>query len=112
MSILIKGLKIPKGKILTLQISPTGSVYVVDECIITAERYITTAIPILPHGRLIDENDVLKSAEELRQSPWYISNDFLHVVRKDGFETAIDLTVKDAPTIIDAEMEEDATEER
>lgn len=67
---------------------------------------------IPPHGRLIDENDVMKSAEELRQSPWYKENDFLHIIRKDGFETAIDLTVKDAPTIIDAEMEEDATEKR
>lgn len=68
-------------------------------------------VEIPPHGRLIDENDVLKSAEELRKSPWY-NYEQGFIVRKCGFEVAIDLTVKDAPTIIDAEMEEDATEER
>lgn len=59
-----------------------------------------------PHGRLIDENDVMKSAEELRKSPWYNDEPY-HAIRKDGFEMAIDMAVKDAPTVIEAEEEKE-----
>ena len=60
MSILIKGMKIPKEGRLTLQISADGAVYVVNSCSITAETYTTDAIPVLPHGKLIEKHDVFK----------------------------------------------------
>ena len=103
MSILVKGMKMPdENQYVTVRIWGTGLIQTVDDF----HSYIVwngKATELPPHGRLIDENDVMKSAEELRQSPWYKANDFLHAIRKDGFETAIDLTVKDAPTIIEAE---------
>lgn len=62
-------------------------------------------VELPPHGRLIDESDVMKSAEELRKSPWYNDEPY-HAMRKDGFEMAIDMAVKDAPTVIEAEEAE------
>lgn len=63
MSILITGIEMPKEGRLTLQISAIGAVYVVNSCSITAETYTTDAVPVPPHGRLID-------ADALRQ-PMY-----------------------------------------
>ena len=60
MSIYIKGMEMPTDKRLTLQIDPNGSVYVVDECSITAETYTTDAVLVSPHGRLIEKHDVFK----------------------------------------------------
>ena len=54
MSILIKSMEMPKEGRLTLQIRAEGAVYVVNSCSITAETYTTDAIPVPPHGRLID----------------------------------------------------------
>lgn len=59
MDILIKGMEMPKEGRLTLQISADGAVYVVNSCSITAETYMTDAVPIPSHGRLIDA-DALK----------------------------------------------------
>lgn len=54
MGVYIKGMEIPKEGRLTLQISANGSVYVVNSCKITAETYMTDAVLVSPHGRLID----------------------------------------------------------
>lgn len=54
MSVLIKGMEMPQEGRLTLQISADGAVYVVNRCNITAETYTTKAVPVPPHGRLID----------------------------------------------------------
>lgn len=54
MGILIKDMEMPKEGRLTLQISADGAVYVVNSCSITAETYTTDAVPVPPHGRLID----------------------------------------------------------
>lgn len=47
-------MEMPKEGRLTLQISADGAVYVVNRCNITAETYTTEAVPVPPHGRLID----------------------------------------------------------
>ena len=62
-------------------------------------------VELPPHGRLIDENDIMKSAEELRKSPWYNEEPY-YAMRKDGLEMAIEMAVKGAPTIIEAEEAE------
>ena len=98
MSIIIHGMDMPTNEELWIRIQPDGKIvskmgYVIEDA--SAEQ--------LPsHGRLIDENDVMKSAEELRKSQW-LNDEPYHVMRKDGFEMAIDMAVKDAPTIIEAE---------
>lgn len=105
MSVLIKGMKMPRACI---------------ECRFYEDEYCyargaygsewgkSTGCPLVelpPHGRLIDESDIMKSAEELRKSPWYNDEPY-HAMRKDGFEMAIYMAVKDAPTIIEAEEAE------
>lgn len=60
MSLIIKDMKMPKAGRLTLQISTEGSVYIVNHCNITTETYMTTAVSIPPHGRLIDADAMFK----------------------------------------------------
>ena len=62
MAIYIPGMEMPTDKRLTLQIDPNGSVYMVDECSITAETYTTDAVFVSPHGRLIDANVLIERA--------------------------------------------------
>lgn len=108
MTILIKGMKMPQKEgdydaRLHVNRDGTALFYLYKEC----GGYAAKELP--PHGRLKDENDVMKSAEELRKSPWY-NDEPSHAMRKDGFEMAIDMAVKDAPTIIEAEAEKGGEE--
>lgn len=101
MSILIRGMKMPKESRLTLQISADGAVYVVNSCSITAETYTTDAVPIPPHGRLIDADAFRELYEKwkcdealgLDIDTFYIPTP---VVRQ---------TIDDAPTVVEAEAE-------
>lgn len=62
MSILIKGMNLPKKGRVTVQIDVDGSVYQVIAFDLTAERYMSKytvqEIPT-PHGRLIDGDDLI-----------------------------------------------------
>ena len=89
MSVLIKGMEMPEEGRLTLQISADGAVYVVNSCSITAETYTTDAVPVPPHGRLID-------ADALERRTHYDDFDCLVLDASD---------INDAPTIIEAEGE-------
>ena len=95
MDILIKGMEMPKEGRLTLQISADGAVYVVNSCSITAETYMTDAVPVPSHGRLIEEEPIIK----------YIT-DGLNI-RRFGYDAIEVLAeIKYAPTIIPAEEKE------
>lgn len=63
MGIYIPNMEMPKEGRLTLQISANGSVYVVNSCSITAETYTTDAVPIPPHGRLGDLDELARKIE-------------------------------------------------
>ena len=92
MDILIKSMEMPKEGRLTLQISVDGAVYVVNSCSITAETYMTDAVPVPPHGRLIEEEPIIK----------YIT-DGLNI-GKFGYDAIEVLAeIKYAPTIIPTE---------
>lgn len=75
MSIIIKGVDMPKNEELWIRVQPDGNIvsqtgYVIEDA---------SAKQVSQHGRLIDESDVMKSAEELRKSPWY--NDLIKSLR-------------------------------
>lgn len=94
--VLIKNIEMPKEGRLTLQISADGAVYVVNSCRITAETYTTDAVPIPPHGRLID-------ADALNYTMLYKEN----WMRGTGVEAPAvwKKDIEDAPTIIPASEE-------
>lgn len=92
MGVYIKGIEIPKESRLTLQISADGAVYVVNSCSITAETYMTDAVPVPPHGRLIEEEPIIK----------YIT-DGLNIGRFGYDAIEVLAEIKYAPTIIPAE---------
>lgn len=59
MSILIKGMEMPKKYPVTVTIFPDG-ISVVKT--ISGRRFTATAVPVPPHGRLIDADEFLKRA--------------------------------------------------
>ena len=92
MSILIKGKEIPtKDELLVLNIYPDGKVtYHLDlEC-----NRIATAVPLPPHGRLIDADALLS---QYKGNIWTAQTDYA-----DGFRD-VAKDIADAPTIIEAE---------
>lgn len=101
MSVLIKGIEMPKEGRLTLQISADGAVYVVNRCNITAETYTTEATPVPPHGRLIDADEMKESVRKQTAFLRLIGGEFAEIAEtiEKGFLQEID----NAPTIIEAE---------
>ncbi len=102
MSILIKGMKMPSvgtGKV--IMIDSDGDVWTAgkDECtIITGAK----AIPVPPHGRLGDLDELEKSFREDADEEW---NRFAAPVNwADAFDDVANI-IADAPTIIPAEEE-------
>lgn len=89
----------PKEGRLTLQISADGAVYVVNSCSITAETYTTDAVPVLPHGRLIDADamykDICDSINAMTAIGVAVDGQWLWDKLNDALENA--------PTIIQAE---------
>lgn len=104
MNILIKGMEMPKEGRLTLQISADGAVYVVNSCSITAETYTTDAVPVPPHGRLIDADEMKESIRKQTAFLRLIGGEFAEIAEtiEKGFLQEID----NAPTIIEAEENE------
>ena len=95
MSILIKGMEMPKEGRLTLQISADGAVYVVNRCNITAETYTTEAALVPPLGRLIDANKIGLTDFEM-----------ILCQKENPFKNALEMLLEkivNAPTIIEAE---------
>lgn len=101
MSILIKGMEMPKENRLTLQISADGAVYVVNRCRITTETYTTDAVPVQPHGRLIDADALMKTCGMAIDC--YDCPNGEHGWCKRSQDAAnICEAIEDAPTIIEA----------
>ena len=98
MSVLIKGMEMPKdGELLCINIHPDGKV-----CInldLKCEK-VGEAIPVPPHGRLIDA-DALH--EELCALEYVRENEWLDGVREARGVDAARVALLDAPTIIEAE---------
>lgn len=97
MSILIKGMQMPKADhLLCINIYPNGKVCInLDlEC-----KQVATAAPVLPHGRLID-------ADALFEKIPY--GDIEHDTRISRCGAIADVCtwVLSAPTILEAEVEE------
>jgi len=92
MGIYLPNMEMPKEGRLTLQISANGAVYVVNSCSITAETYTTEAVPVPPHGRLIDTDAVSLDGGPYEYDEWC--------------KWALD-QYQDAPTVIPAEGEEE-----
>lgn len=83
MSILIKDMEMPKEGRLTLQISADGAVYVVDSCSITAETYTTDAVPVPPHGALMDRDSFFATCPELVDGYKTITDDFVVIPEEE-----------------------------
>ena len=85
MSILIKGMEMPKKYPVTVTIFPDG-ISVVKT--IYGRRFTVTAVPVQPHGRLIDADA--------------LDMNYLHI-RDDGMKIYTQRAIDNAPTIIPAE---------
>jgi len=93
MSILIKGIEMPKGNsTINMLIYADGTVYTGH---VNDSRYSAVSVPT-PHGDLVDRNELMTDV---------IDSDLDHLQR-DDWEEVIQI-VQDAPTIIEAEEEED-----
>ena len=90
MSVLIKGMEMPKRQILAV-INPNGLVEVLAGNTLIAEF---EAVPVPPHGRLIDADELAEKHRELAYELLGTNYDF-HMTAKAW--------VDNAPTIIPAE---------
>ena len=87
MSILIKGMEMPKEQPLIIKISQDGTVYI-SQGIYGIGHGVATAVPVPPHGRLIDTDAVILEDGPYDYDEWC----------KWALEQ-----YQDAPTIIPAE---------
>ena len=98
MSILIKGMEMPKdGELLCINIHPDGKVCInLDlEC-----EKVGEAVPVPAHGRLGDLDELERDFREDAKGPWNMRA--MPMNWADAFEEVADI-VADAPTIISAE---------
>lgn len=96
MSILIRGMEMPKQGRTTIQIGPDGAVYVVDKCLIFKEKYEANCSAIAikaPHSRLIEEPELFHYGGLAKISPLDFNG-----IAKYFFDQ-----VKAMPTIVEAE---------
>lgn len=107
MSIIIRNMKMPKQGRVALQIGADGTVYVVDKCQITAEKYEKNfeVFEIQPHGRLIDADalDICKREQQAWQDYEHDPDDEYLEGVKDGLHEA-SKQLSTAMTIIGAEI--------
>ena len=90
MSILIKGMKMPTARD-TLVLVQKGGIAGGAAIVYEDEAYVTTAVPVPPHGRLIDADALTDNC-----------------MKEDGFlAEMLFRKVSNAPTIIEAEEEEE-----
>jgi hypothetical protein len=108
MSILIKGVEMPKGdEMLCINICPDGKVYI--DFDLKCKR-IATAVPVPPHGRLIDADALMlefdKAQRTMQQHGQEYSCSFMSSSREISTEWyCVEDMVENAPTIIEAEEE-------
>lgn len=95
MGIYIPGMEIPKEGYLIVRIYANGEVYEPTNCAYILNK-VATAVPIPPHGRLIDADAFEK------KNAYFWNRDFINPKYS---ETLADL-VNVAPTIIPAEEDE------
>lgn len=62
MSVLIKGMEMPKGKAIAVVIHPDGTAYSAEMFAGVCTKYLTDceAIPVPEHGRLIEAEPIMK----------------------------------------------------
>lgn len=94
MSILIKGIEMPKEESITIQILPSGAVYLNSKL-----AYEAGAVEIsTPHGRLID-------ADKLLEKAFWDYNEATHDY--NNFKVVSEYDIADVPTVIEAEGSEE-----
>lgn len=93
MSIIIKGMKMPKGdSVKCICIFPDGKVSNIYD---SDRKQIATAFPVPPHGRLIDADALEEEpCDVVENMEWYSESGYSHI------------QIQNAPTIIEAEEEE------
>lgn len=108
MSILIKGMEMPKDKAIAVVIHSDGTAYSAEMFAGVCTKYLTDceAVPVLPHGRLIDEqwlkNAMITTLESLKKNPKMDMQEMHLIAAFNTLRTMVD----DAPTIIPASEEE------
>ena len=97
MSILIKGMEMPSKKAIAVVIHPDGTAYTAEMFAGVCTKYLAdcTAVPVPPHGDLIDRYDLKNKALTIDYNEWDDTFD-------DGLLFVADL-IDNAPTIIEAE---------
>lgn len=99
--ILIRGMEMPKDRPLIIKISPDGTVYM-SQGIYGIGHGVATAIPVPPHGRLGDLDELEKTFREDADAEW---NRFASPVNwADAFDDVANM-IAETPTIIEAEEE-------
>lgn len=109
MSIIIKGMKMQTARDTLVLVKTDGTAIVYVD-----EAYVTTAYPVPPHGRLIDaealRQDLKDSIDECHNWADAVEPDTTMYARiSQAFGTFVEcsLRVKAAPTVIEAEEEEE-----
>ena len=94
MGVYIKGMEMPKNKAVAVVIHPDGTAYTAKMSAGVCTEYLAdrTAVPVPPHGRLVDADRLL--SEQMKRKYYHLPNG----------DTAIPIIdVEHAPTIIEAE---------
>lgn len=92
MSILIKGMEMPMDGMLCIDIFPDGRVAGHYDCTIDWSK----AVPVTPHGRLIEETDAIETAWMILRGLGYLKeeNPQLEQTVREVFATAPAIEVK------------------
>jgi ketosteroid isomerase-like protein len=105
MGVYIKGMEMPKDKAVAVVIHPDGTAYTAEMFAGVCTEYLSdcTAVPVPPHGRLIEEqwlkDAIITTLEALKKNP-KMDKQEMHLIA--AFDT-LRVMVEDAPTIIEAE---------
>lgn len=99
MSILIKDMDMPTARDTLVLVKTDGTAIVYED-----EAYVTTAVPVPPHGRLIDA-DALKEIilDYIEEYSW-LEEDGLHNLKWCAMKE-VEAVIDAAPTIIPADKE-------
>lgn len=97
MSVLIEGMEMPKNCEIIIRIDEKGEVYVYDQY----PTKLYKAIPVPPHGRLIDADELIAKQEEDAEI-FMGSTNYGDKVRYDEAMNAV-ANIVNAPTVIPAD---------
>lgn len=82
MSVLIEGMEMPTGcSALTLKVWPDGQVEIFDA---DGEWKTSKAIPVPPHGRLIDADALMNDGWTLHKQVMRMGSNAIHVISLDN----------------------------